>query len=333
MGEAPQADPSPVASRPDPAALLPEGGSASEYWDLTVALDSGQRIEARFIITNVGLGDQNGVAFGHLIQPDGSRVAFRNGKRRGRWRLTAEQRNLDIGGCHLFMESDPYRLWINKDDVRIDLHFSPNASLPTPATATPPGYQIQVLAVATPVVGNLWLGDQAEGQPVRGQASLVHTWMREAEAKLVTRRIDLYGFDAASAYGVTIRTPTGDATQWFAAKRDDDTWLSTTAFESNLIGNLEGIRRGGYPVPRRVKFDGTTLGGQIELTRLLLEANPLRGIIFPLRWLISRGMRPHRVWAQANFDVTLPPDSSQPAQSLHGAGIAALTFLNPLEPN
>ncbi|MFP8873915.1 MAG: hypothetical protein VCB42_05105, partial [Myxococcota bacterium] len=232
MSETAQEDPSPVASRPDPAARLPQGGSASEYWDLTVELDSGHRVVARFIITNVGLGNQNGVAFGHLIHPDGTRVAFRNGKRRSRWRLTAAQRNLDIGGCHLFMESDPYRLWINKDDVRIDLRFSPKPSVPTPADATPRGYHLRLLALATPVVGSLWFGDETEGHPVRGQASLIHTWMREAEAELVTRRIDFYGFGAASAYGVTIRTPAGDDTQWFAAKRGDDTWVSTTAFDS-----------------------------------------------------------------------------------------------------
>ena len=45
---------------PDPAARLPKGGSAVEYWDLTMELDSGHHLFVRFAITNEGPGDQVG---------------------------------------------------------------------------------------------------------------------------------------------------------------------------------------------------------------------------------------------------------------------------------
>jgi len=49
---------------PDPAARLPKGGSAVEYWDLTMELDSGHHLFVRFAITNEGPGDQVGFATG-----------------------------------------------------------------------------------------------------------------------------------------------------------------------------------------------------------------------------------------------------------------------------
>lgn len=317
------------ASDPNPAARLPGGGSASEYWDLTVRLDSGHVVAARFIITNEGFGDQNGVALGHLVQPDGSKVAFRNGKTRSRWRLTGGDRNLDIGGCHLFMEERAYRFWINKDAVKINLHFEANVSLDAPDSVMPDGYHLNVLAVAVPIEGTLWLPGDAKPQPVAGQASLVHTWMNNAEAQQIQRRVDLYGFDSAPAYGVVLRTPPGDQTQWFVARREDGSWFSTDSFQAHLEGSLPGIRRKGYPAPESINFDGPHLKGDVKLTQTALEADPLGGVAFPLRWMLSRGMRPHRVWAHLAFDVTLPPNSTSPPQLLQGPGIAAVTYLNP----
>ena len=326
------ATPSPLTrSSHDPAARLPEGDSASEYWDVTIKLDSGHHIVARFIITNVGFGDRNGIAFGHLVHPDGSRVAFRNGKLQGRWRLTGNDQNLDIGGCHLFMEANPYRFWINKDDVKIDLRFAPNFALATPAAATPDGYHLDVLSLAAPVAGTLWFGDEAAPRSVDGEASLVHTWTRENEVKQVTRRIDFYGFQPEPSFVVTFLAPSGPQAQWLAAPSEEGTWRSTTQFDANPVGHLDGLEREGYLVPRRVELTGAGAAGQIQLSETVLEADPLGGLAFPLRWMASRGMRPHRVWAQVAFDVTLPPNSTSPPQLLQGTGIAALTFLNPLD--
>ena len=41
----------------DLAAVLPRGDEAVEYWDLVGDFDSGHRLYARFLITNVGPGD------------------------------------------------------------------------------------------------------------------------------------------------------------------------------------------------------------------------------------------------------------------------------------
>jgi hypothetical protein len=56
----------PVSASEDPASLPPlldptahptASESASEYWDLTMRLDSGYAVFARFLLTNAGPGD------------------------------------------------------------------------------------------------------------------------------------------------------------------------------------------------------------------------------------------------------------------------------------
>ena len=276
------ATPSPLTrSSHDPAARLPEGDSASEYWDVTIKLDSGHHIVARFIITNVGFGDRNGIAFGHLVHPDGSRVAFRNGKLQGRWRLTGNDQNLDIGGCHLFMEANPYRFWINKDDVKIDLRFAPNfASGDARRCDTgwlPLGCALTGLHRSR---GRSGFGDEAAPRSVDGEASLVHTWTRENEVKQVTRRIDFYGFQPEPSFVVTFLAPSGPQAQWLAAPSEEGTWRSTTQFDANPVGHLDGLEREGYLVPRRVELTGAGAAGQIQLSQTVLEADPLGGPCF-----------------------------------------------------
>ncbi|MDH5308130.1 MAG: hypothetical protein OEW02_13190, partial [Myxococcales bacterium] len=81
-----------LAESVDPSARLPGGSAASEYWDLVAHFSAGHRVYARFQITNEGPGERNGLAFGHVIFPDGSVTPFQNGRRRDRWTLGPQGR-------------------------------------------------------------------------------------------------------------------------------------------------------------------------------------------------------------------------------------------------
>ena len=89
--------------RCDPRTDLPGGSAASEYWDLAAHFVSGHRAYARFLITNEGPGERNGVAIGHVITPEGVAVEFRNGRLEDRWTLGERGRRLDIGSSLLDM--------------------------------------------------------------------------------------------------------------------------------------------------------------------------------------------------------------------------------------
>jgi len=90
-----------LARAVDPAAKLPAGGSASEYWDLVAQLGDGFRVTARFIITNEGPGERSAAAFGHVLRPGAEPVVFQNARREGKWRLASDGRRIEIGSSHL----------------------------------------------------------------------------------------------------------------------------------------------------------------------------------------------------------------------------------------
>ncbi len=48
----------------DPAARLPGGDAGWEYWDFLARFDGGFVLAVRFLITNAGPGEQNGVVPG-----------------------------------------------------------------------------------------------------------------------------------------------------------------------------------------------------------------------------------------------------------------------------
>ena len=52
----------------DPSARLLRGSDASEVWSLYIELESGHRIAQQFLLSNVGPGNHNAVALGHLIE-------------------------------------------------------------------------------------------------------------------------------------------------------------------------------------------------------------------------------------------------------------------------
>ena len=98
-----------------------------------------------------------------------------------------------------------------------------------------------------------------------------------------------------------------------------------------LEGQLGGLERQGYRVPTRMTWSGDCVEGQIELARPLLENDPLGVLPYPMRWLASLRMKPHRVWAESPFDVTLSRCSDRSPLAIQGTGLTALTFLDPRE--
>jgi hypothetical protein len=99
----------------DLAAMLPRGDEAVEYWDLVGDFDSGHRLYARFLITNVGPGDRTALAFGHWVTPDGRATAFKNGKREGNWTLAPDRKRLKIGSSVLSLGTATRHFEVDND--------------------------------------------------------------------------------------------------------------------------------------------------------------------------------------------------------------------------
>ena len=338
--EAPPNRTAPAAGSPDsaesspldPSARLPEGGSATEQWDLTAVLDSGHTIVARFIITNTGPGDRNAVVLGHVIRPDGDAVLFKQGRRRSRWKLSEDRRMLDVSASDLSLRDPLYGLAIYKADVQIALEFAPDVRESTPPDATPPGYALEVLALSAPTVGTLWLPEMSEPLAVRGHMALVHSWMSDSEGDVVHRRIDVHKFgDDRAMYGLDLTTPAGLRTQWILAAEDGKTRVSTTGLDVALAGAIPDLERSDYWVPAEIELSGEEASGSVELRTVLVESDPLRVLPSFVRWVVSLTMKPHRVWAESQIDVTLRARPAETPLRIQGAGVTTLTFLNPLK--
>jgi hypothetical protein len=331
------ADPSPAPPAVDgaggvagPAARLPAGGSAWEYWEITALLDSGHRIACRFLVTNAGPGDRNGVAIGRVIAPDGRVKEFRNGRRRDRWTLSDDRLRLDVGSSHLDLHGPVQRLWIDKRLVKIDLRYTAAGEMFSPAGVAPPDYHLDVVAVSAPIEGSLWLEGMDAPLRVQGRAAVTHTWSKRPEVDLMLRRIEFFGLrDEDALYLIDLTTPAGSRSRWLGQARGSDLRFATSEFDLHLDGAAADRDNAPYWVPGSLVLEGEQIGGRIRIERTLVEAHPLSALPGPIRFLLSLSMRPWRVWMESPFEVALPPDPERGRGGpLRGSGLVTVSFLD-----
>jgi len=346
----------PRVEAPDPAARLPKGGSAVEYWDLTSEFDSGHHLFVRFAITNEGPGDQLGFATGELIDPEGESTHFRNGRQKSRWTLSRDRLRLDIGKSHLDLHGPRYRLEVTKSYVKIDISFAPRAGMVIPAGVAPEGYGLDLLALASPTEGTIWLEGMSNGLKLQGRTAAVHTVVRNSETKLVQRRIELFSQRSlrqssqqspretgTALYVVDFTAPSGKRSRWLRALDEtrgpgqDDRLISETRFDIDLGGDLFPPGKNGrkrrhedYWIPGHLGLRGDAVMGKATLTEALVERDPLSDLPQPLRFLAGRKSSPRRVWSMAKITVTLKPGSGPLPLQFQNRGVAAINFTNAL---
>lgn len=342
----------------DPAARLLHEDDATEYWTLYVELDSGHRITQRFLISNAGPGEHSAVAVGHLSEPGREPYRYQNGRRRARWTLSDDRLFLDIAASHLDLHRPTGQLRITKDDIEIRLFFDFSETVlasRVPEARLPKDYRVDVLAVAAKTTGTIQAPWMSEPLETHGLTWLIHTWTRKGEAKLVDRRIEIFGsVNGTSIYGLHITRGTKFSRGWVLAESDSanviESLINVPAswIESDFTG--ENARTQSYPIPRRFAFSDGTNSGQITLNKEWLRFDPLAMIPQPFRWFIRRKTKPQEVWADAVIGVTLSPaletpslpDASKTESDSNSnretdeetaecsvTGVASITFMNP----
>lgn len=349
----------------DPSARLLDDDDASEAWTIFVELETGHRVTQRFLLTNTGPGEHNAVAVGHLVEDGRAPYRYENGRRRSRWTLSDDRRFFDIAASHLDLHRPQGQLRITKDDIEIRLFFdfaehAPSARVP--ASALPPDYHVEVLAMGAATHGTLlapWMDVPLE---TRGRTWLVHTWTPNEEARVLARRAEFFAADEqTSFYGIQLLGNGDWSSGWAVAT---DAWGRIIESPIN-VGNAWRERVGPdsdeYPAPAGFDFSTASLSGEIALEREWLRFDPLEVIPQPFRWFIRRRSQPREVWADARIGVSLSsasgtrslplPDATTSAgrftetsraqwetdeeTSLIAAsggsnGVASITFLNPV---
>lgn len=319
--------------RGDPAARLSARDEALEYWDFVASFEQGHRLAARVLITNEGPGQRTAVAVGHLVMPDGSIVAFRNGRLEGAWSIEPDARRLKIGSSELDLRG-PVRSLVhdnNRRGIHIVLRFASQGPARAPSAGERRDYRTDLLDLATPVEGSVFLAGMAAPVEIRGRGSISHTWMEASEPTLVLRRLDFTSLDpSVGIYLHDLMDPGGARTRWLIVERDGQLVDERADFEMEieLARPARGAR--GYPVPAALRLRGGGLSGRIELGRTLVEHEPLGDLPQPFRFLLSFAMRPRRVWTDASFSLRLDAAPGRPAFERAGSGIVSVTYLNPL---
>lgn len=360
-------DPDPVvAARPvlDPSARLLSEDDASEAWTLFLELESGHRITQRFLLTNVGPGEHSAVAVGHLVEPGRAPYRYENGRRRARWTLSDDRLFFDIAASHLDLHRPTGELRITKDDIEIRMFFDFPLQGPSgrvPEALLPPDYHVDVLALGAATTGSIvapWMTSPVE---TRGRAWLVHTWTSREEARLLSRRLEVFGSDSKSSfYGIHLRGNGDWSGAWSVAVNGAGQMIESTINVQDAWRERTGSKGGKYPTPKGFDVDDDRFAGAISLDREWLRFDPLEVIPQPFRWFIRRRSRPQEVWADARIGVSLSSASGTPSLPLpdettsanatetsrakretdeetslltaagSSNGVASITFLNPV---
>jgi hypothetical protein len=321
------------APRGHPASRLADTDEASEYWDLVALFDSNHKLFARFMITNEGPGKKTGIAYGHFVEPDGTTRFFSNGRRQGRWRLGPRGLHLEIGSSVLDLTSRPYALRVHKKKkgIDIDLHFTPDGPAAWDAEENDGAPPVDLLAISAPIEGSVWFRGMPAPVELSGRVGLTHTWMDRSEPDIALRRIDFFSLRGEQVlYLRDFEAPDGSRSRWLTIARAGGILYQSNEFKLSTSGRSSAQSDPEYPLPATLRFRSREVEGEIRLGVGLVHHDPMEDIPQPFRFLLSFKMRPHRVWTDSSFEVTLK-SGSDPVK-IRGSGVAAVTFLNPIPP-
>jgi hypothetical protein len=319
--------------RGNPAAHVLPGEFASEHWEITARFDSGYMLFVEFIVTNIGLGDHNAVVLGYVVCPDGKTHRFSNGRREGNWVLSPDRLRMRIGASLLDLHNPLYQLQVSKRNVKLDLRLPPDAQPLWAQAIAPPGYALDLLALAAPIEGILWLKEMTEPIRIRGVATVTHSWTNTAGSSLVLRRVEFFSLQKDTpVYELDLTAPNGTRQRWIVMKAPDGQSYTSEQFDLSLAGELPGHEDHGYTVPGDLQMKNKEIEGQVRLESQILQADPLADLPRPVRYVLSLALnlRPRHIWAQSQIDITWHASPGADPVQTHSAGITALTFVNPL---
>ncbi|HYD47339.1 MAG TPA: hypothetical protein VEB21_03285 [Terriglobales bacterium] len=297
--------------------------SATEYWDLSARMDSGHHLFARFFITNEGPGIHTAAGIGTLIQPDGAIVPFRWGRRKGDWTLSADGLLIDIASLVLDMRGQPRRFELDSDKRGIKIHLSfESRGRSVSGDNTPVPHHFDVLEMAAPIEGSIWVKGMPEAVRTHGVVTLTHAWMDTAESDLVQRQVEVvFTHSDMAVYATDFRGPNGTAWGWLAVRERGEIVAHASVRERGFGEALGGPSR--YPLPRTVRLDAEGALLTMTVARELLRLNPIEVVPQPFRFVLSLKMNPQKISATGDCALKLG------SREIRGGCSTAVTYLNP----
>ena len=301
------------------AARLSSADEAMEYWDVTAWFDSGERVVARFLVTNQGPGRRTAAAVGHVIVGDDDVRPFQWGRREGAWAFGANGLRFEIGKATLDLSGGSAVLTVKSTKRRIDLRLTiEDAFDDSTSRNLVDSYSIAAMA---PAVARAELA----GRTLTGSGAVTHTWMERPEEDLLRRRDDLYARDGDTTFYVSVLTLTEGGQEQDLVLDFNGSGISAGG-TANV--DFSGLLPGSTPeYPVHSIWSGSLAEARWEATleRVRLRMNPLDILPQPFRFLLALGGRPQRIWSDARVKV------ERGKRTAELRGVAVSTFARPFE--
>lgn len=303
---------------PSLAARLSPADDAMEYWDVTAWFDSGERVFARFLVTNQGPGRRTAAAVGHVIVADGDVRPFQWGRREGAWAFSASGLRLEIAKATLDLSGGAAVLRVKSTKRRIDLRLTIEDVVgESTSIDTFDSYSIAAMAPSAARA-------ELSGRTLTGSGAVTHTWMERPEENLLRRRDDLYARDGDTGFYVSVLTLTDGGQEENLVLDFNGSGISGSG-TANV--DFSGLLPGSNPdYPVHSTWIGSLAEARWEATleRERLRMNPLDILPQPFRFLLALGGRPQRVWSDARVKV------ERGKRTAELRGVAVSTFARPV---
>jgi hypothetical protein len=314
-----------VPPRGDPAARLPGGSLAGEYWDLAARFDSGHVLLATVTITNA-LGGRTAIALGQLVDPNGTVHPFSRTESPGGFRLEEGGRRIDLRSIVLDQAGDRPSFVVDKDELEIDVTIEGRGSPAWPEEVVAPGCPLDVLAVAAPAHGGFRIPGRGPRVELRGLAAITHRWMPGLEADCLQRGVELFAMQKdLGVYFREVLAPDGRAHAWMLVQRGARTLYQGPPSRRTL---RFGDDANGYPELTGLEVRAPGIEARVDVGPSLGAFEPLERIPAPLRWAIELRTRPRLSWSAPSCRITLTTDGERVA--VGAPALVKLAYTNPL---
>ncbi|MCL4684252.1 hypothetical protein KJ059_05810 [Myxococcota bacterium] len=309
--------------RGDAAARLPEGSFASESWDVVARFESGHLLLATMALFDPGLGTRNAVAFGQLVEPDGTTHPFSRSERAGGWQLDPTRRRVDLRSIVLDLTAPARRFVVDKNELGIEVVVETGGAPAWPDDEPAAGCALDVIEVAGAAHGSFRI-ERGPAVPLRGFAAITHRWMPGLEAGCLRRGLELFAMqDGLGLYLRDVETATGERRSWLVVHRDGAVVFRGPATASEILWSA-GLP--GYPEPSRLQFRAPGLTGRVAFGASVGRFEPLSRLPLPLRIVMEQRTRPRLVWSPADLELML---DGAPNRWIRSPALARLSWTNP----
>jgi hypothetical protein len=313
-----------LAPRGDPAARLPQGALAGEYWDVVARFDSGHVLLATLTLTNA-LGGRTAVAVGQLIEPDGTVHPFSRTEEEGGFQLEGGARRIELGSIVLDQRGPERSFVVDKDELGIELQFAAAGMPAWSEEEVAPGCPLDVLEVAAPARGSFQLPGR-DLVPLRGLAAVTHRWMAGLEADCMQRGVELFAMQGdLGVYFREALAPDGRTHAWLLVQRGARTLYQGEPSRRDLRWHPGPAE---YPELASLAVTAPGLSARVELGAPLGRFEPLSRLPGPLRWALELRTRPRLTWSAPRCQIQVAAGGERLARN--APALVKLSYTNPM---